>query len=180
MELIDEIRNHASLNPFICPDCTENGVGFNFSPEVNKGSYIIIKVDEYYSSLKLKAPPPSPDCLIIQHCKDNKYVIFVVELKNIDNMKTISLNNLREKFVTCLKDFMSDTFRDIFYNEAYDFTTSLNLLFISAPAQARTNDKSRTTRLDNFLSMPPCEFANKKYIIKHKIPNPVLNPCIDI
>lgn len=178
MQLLIDLRQAPELLPFICDDCEENGVAVNISMATPKDSYVIIKPDKYYNeNIPSPETPPSPDCLIVQHCNENRYVIYVVELKKIGDMKNQRLSHIREKFQTCLRDFMSNRFRDYFYNEEYDFLNSINLVFVSMPRETENNSKGRTTRLDSLLALPPCEFANRKYFIKHKIPNPIIQPC---
>jgi len=178
MQFLEELRNDPILRNFLCYECQENGIAIEVSDQVSADNLIIIRVDEFYNSLKMgNETPPSPDCLIVQYCRDNQYVIYVVELKNVGDLKNEPLNGIRSQFETCLLDFMSDRFRQYFYNPSYNFANSLNLLFISLPREAKSNSKDRTTRLDNLLAMSPIPFANRKYVIKHKVPNPVIQPC---
>ncbi len=174
--LIQEILQDPILNKFLCDDCEEHGVGINVSDAVNKKDYIIVRVDEYYNTtVRDNIRPKSPDCLIIQHCGGNKFVLYLVELKAIQSLKTEKLSDIREKFQSCFDDFMSDRFRDYFYNTDYDFT--IKLLFISDPKEGRKDHKNKTTRMDNLLALPPCSFGNKKYMLAHKLPNPTIQPC---
>jgi hypothetical protein len=177
MQLIEDLRNDPQLRDFICQECQENGIALEISTSVDSHKLLIIKPDDYYNSLRLSIVPPSPDCLIVQNCTNNRYVIYVVELKNIGDMKNQNLSHIREKFQTCLQDFMSNRFRTYFYDINHDFLNSINLYFIARPNEAERYSKDRTTRLDSLLALPPCEFANRKYLIKHKIPNPVVQPC---
>jgi uncharacterized protein YlaI len=47
--LIKRIQEDPILSEFICDDCEENGVGINVSKDVNRSSFIIIRVDEFYN-----------------------------------------------------------------------------------------------------------------------------------
>ncbi|PWK28621.1 hypothetical protein LV89_00825 [Arcicella aurantiaca] len=173
--LIQRIQEDPILSKFLCDDCTENGVGVNVSPLVKKEDYIIIRVDEYYNSNLVHNPPKSPDCLIIQHCEGEKFVLYLVELKAIETLKTEKLSDIRDKFQNCFDDFMSDRFRDYFYDIAYEF--SIKLLFISNPSESKKDNKSKPTRMDSLLSQRPCKFANRPYLLEHRLPNPVIQPC---
>lgn len=113
--------------------------------------------------------------MIIQHCGGNRFVLYLVELKAIESLKTEKLSDIRDKFQNCFDDFMSDKFRNYFYNTDYDF--SIKLLFISDPKEGNKNTKNQSTRMDNLLSLPPCNFGNRKYLLNHKLPNPTVQPC---
>lgn len=175
-DLLSIILADETLSPFFCDNCNENGVGVNFDPslQLNK-DYIIIKVDDYYNS-NFKNPniPPSPDCIIIQKCHDERYVIYIVELKSIQSLGPYNLRHIRDKFQTCLSHFMSDLYRKYFY--ASDLNFHIKLLFI-CDLFTGNNDKFKTTKLDNLLALPHCSFANNKYNLEHKIPSPIVRPC---
>ncbi len=177
MQLLEDLRKDPILCNFICEECQENGIAIEVGKKVDRKKLIILRVDEYYKSLHLKYTPPSPDCLVVQHCTDNQYVIYVIELKNIGDMQNEKPSEIRRQFETCLLDFMSDKFRVYFYNQDYDFTNSLHLIFISLPRQLKNTSKDRTTRIDSLLATSPIPFANRRYLIKHKVPNPVIQPC---
>ncbi len=161
--LIQRIQEDPILSNFLCDDCTENGVGVNVSPLVRKEDYIIIRVDEYYNSNLVHNPPKSPDCLIIQHCEGDKFVLYLVELKAIETLKTERLSDIRDKFQNCFDDI------------SYEF--SIKLLFISNPSESKKDNKGKPTRMDSLLSQRPCKFANRPYLLEHRLPNPVIQPC---
>ena len=103
--LIQKIQGDSILSKFICDDCEENGVGINIGLEVKREDFIIIKVDDYYNKL-VQNPPKSPDCLIIQHCGENRFVLYLIELKGIKSLKTEKMSNIRDKFQECFNDFI--------------------------------------------------------------------------
>lgn len=174
--LIQRIQEDPILGKFLCDDCEEHGVGVNVSNEVSRMDFIIIRVDEYYNTtIHENDRPKSPDCLIIQHCGGNRFVLYIIELKAIDSLKTEKLSDIRDKFQNCFSDFMSDRFREYFYDTEYEFT--IKLLFISAPSESRKDNKGKSTRLDNLLALRPCVFANRRYNLAHKLPNPTIQPC---
>lgn len=177
MQFLEDLRNDVVLRKFLCAECQENGVAIEISEAVDASSLVILRVDSYYNSLDLAQTPPSPDCLIVQHCANNQYVVYVVELKNVGNLKNEKLSEIRNQFETCLLDFMSNRFRKYFYNPDYNFTNSIHLLFISQPREAKNTSRDRTTRLDSLLALPPISFGNRKYLIKYKVPNPTIQPC---
>ncbi len=174
--LIKRIQEDPILSEFLCDDCEENGVGINVSKNVNQDDLIIIKVDEYYKiHEKSNNRPKSPDCLIIQHCGGNKFVLYLIELKDIKSLKTEKLSDIRDKFQSCFSDFMSDRFREYFYDTTYEFT--INVFFISDPREGKIDNKSKSTRMDSLLALKQPYFANRIYPIRPKLPNPVIQPC---
>lgn len=173
--LIKRIQEDPILSKFLCDDCEENGVGINVSPLVKKEDYIIIRVDEYYNSNLVHNPPKSPDCLIVQHCGGDKFVLYILELKAIATLKTEKLSDIRDKFQNCFDDFMTYRFPAYFYDGDYEFT--IKLILISDPSESRKDNKGRPTRLDNLLALPHCRFSNKKYPLDFRKPNPTIQPC---
>jgi hypothetical protein len=172
--LIKRIQEDPILSEFLCDDCEENGVGIDVSTDVKRDDFIIIRVDEFYNKL-VSTPPKSPDCLIIQHCGGNKFVLYIIELKAIETLKSEKLSDIRDKFQNCLSDFMSNRFRAYFYDTQYEF--AIKLLFISDPSESKKESKNKPTRLDSLLAQPPCRFADKKYPLDFRKPNPVIKPC---
>ncbi len=172
--LIKRIQEDPILSEFLCDDCVEHGVGVNISPDVNRDDYIIIRVDEFYNKL-VPRPPKSPDCLIIQHCGDDKFVLYIIELKAIESLKSEKLSDIRDKFQNCFDDFISNKFRDYFYDTDYEF--DIRLLFISNPRERQGDRKTEPSRLDNLLALRPCRFANRGYLLEHELPNPTIKSC---
>jgi hypothetical protein len=174
--LIKRIQEDPILSEFICDDCEERGVGINVSTDVNRNDYIIIRVDEFYNkTIHDDDRPKSPDCLIIQHCGGNKFVLYIIELKAIETLKSEKLSDIRDKFQNCFSDFMSNRFRNYFYDTDYEF--DIRLLFISNPREREKERKTEPSKLDNLLALRPCRFANRGYLLEHELPNPTIKPC---
>jgi len=173
--LLDDIRADPDLAPFLDTTCCERDVCVDFDPSISKEDYVIIKVDDYYNA-KVPSPdtPKSPDCLIILRCKDESFHIFIAELKNVKSQsgKNIQRGKTREKFHTCLTDFMSNRFRNHFYNTAYKL--KLQLILVAGKVSP---GYIKNFKLDFLLTMRPLQFANKFYGIQLKNPNPIVLPC---
>lgn len=178
--MIDEIRSDANLRNFICADCKENGVGITVHASVDPKDYVIVKADAYLQAEFNPAAPKGPDCLIVQRCSDGTFRIFIVELKNIKDLGSYSLTDIRQKFQNCFDIIMSDKKRSIFYNTQYEIT-SIHLIFISNTREhlRREGDdkKQKNTRLDSLLAQRPCRFANKYYSLMFRPPNPIIGSC---
>jgi hypothetical protein len=170
--LIKELKNDIVLQPYICEECEENGVLASISTEIDKENIVIISVDKYYNSFNEKTRPASPDCLIVQFCHTNTYHVYVVELKNIEKINLLDKDNIREKYATCLQDFMTNLLRKYFYNTDYQFTIQLILI-----AGYIDDKKIKNFKFDFLLGLAPITFGSKKYLIKGVNPNPLIPKC---
>lgn len=180
--LIDLIKNEPVLAKYLKDKCEENNYCIEIDNQIDKNNYLIIKPDEYYNDLKVAERPKSPDCIIVQRCGDNTFTIYVVELRNIKEQKHFDKDEIREKFETCLKDFMQNLFRHIFVETDYELGNLL-LFFITDPYQEDKNpnfrNKIKNTRIDSLLASntKPLYFHGNRYGIQHKLPNPLIRPC---
>lgn len=173
--LIHHLSNHPELTDFLCTDCRENNVGVNFSQSISPSDYVIIKIDSYFNRM-IHPTPAGVDCLIVQKCQNNDYKLYIVELKNIEKLRDI--NHIREKFQNCFDIFMSDKFRDFFYDSSVNFT-SIQLIFVSTTSEnkIRKDRFQKNTRLDALLALRPCRFANKFHAISYEEPDPLVVSC---
>jgi hypothetical protein len=175
--LLQKILEDTKLIPYLCDDCEENGIGISFHSDIQKKDYTVIKIDTYFNK-NLHPNPAGNDCLIVQKCADNRYKLYLIELKNIETIRNESLMQIRDKFQNCFDVFMSDEFRTYFYDLAYEY--SIQLLFVSNLVEQRnriSDKKQKNTRLDSLLALPPCRFANKRYGIELYEPFPIVTPC---
>lgn len=168
-DMINLIKNDQELSGFIVDECTENDICVDMDNVIDKNDYVIIKVDDYYNSLNIPNRPPSPDCLIVQKCKNGDYALIIVELKNIKNSKGFTVDNMCAKFDTCLTDFIPLRFSKYF---DLDYK-SICLLFVS---------KIEIYRRDHGLYMDALinkrfSFRGKNLKIKPRMPIPKLKPC---
>ena len=166
MSIIKEVLKNAELQPFLADSCQENDICVEIDNRIEKENFIIIKVDRYYNSLHEEVPP-SPDCLIIQTCDQNKFKISIVELKNIDSSKHLKTENLIKKYETCLNDFISNSFKDILYK---DYSV-IKLYFISHIEKRDYGLKISTIMNKRF------SYKNKKYMIELQTPGFRIKPC---
>jgi hypothetical protein len=173
--MIDELKKTKSLTPFITDKCEENQICVTMDNSIPKTNYVVIKVDDHYNSLRLKKTPPSVDCLITVKCRDNGYIIYLVELKNIKSPAGFKIDNVYNKFKTTIEDFMEILFRNIFHNPKYN-VKRLHLYFVTDPYGKRRL-RTGTTKMDSLLSRKPFKFQGKLYMLNHKLPNPMITNC---
>ena len=169
--LINDLRAEALLTPHIKPVCCENEVCVDFDPAVSPEDYLIIKVDEFYSAnVPNPRTPKSPDCLIVQRCAEGHFHVYAVELKNVKYRRDLDKDDIWDKFHTCLTDFMSNRFRQHFYE--HEFKLKLYLV------AGRVRDNYTMNFIFDFLlTLRPLQFANKFYGIRGENPNPLVLPC---
>ncbi|MCU0346171.1 MAG: hypothetical protein MUC59_04480 [Saprospiraceae bacterium] len=170
--LINDLRADPFLADYRSDTCCERGVCVDFDPSTPKEDYLVLKVDDFYNKQGLPKTPKSPDCLIVQRCKKGHFHVHVVELKNVKYQSDLDAGDIWDKFHTCLTDFMSNRFRDYFYNEKYDFQLQLYLV------AGKVKEKyTQNYSLDFLLTLRPLQFANKFYGVQPENPNPMIRPC---
>jgi hypothetical protein len=179
--LIDLLRKDTTISPYFCNECVENDVSIDIDQSISNEEILIIKVDNYYNAnVPIDLRPKSPDCLIIQRCSDNTYIIYIVELKNIANQDGFTVKGIEEKFITCLDDFMSVRFANYFHDNSFNYS-SIKLYFISDPYGFKNDPekqlKMRGHKLDLLISIRIPRYFNQHLYIDPKIPNPKINNC---
>jgi len=177
--LIETLKNHNIINRFICNECSDNSISIEVDKNILPDDLLIIKVDDYYNSLN-ENRPKSPDCLIIQRCKENSYNIYIIELRNIDSPDGFTVAEIMEKFCTCLDNFMLERFGDIFYHEHFDYLI-IKLYFVSDPYHHKRSpekkDKMRGTKIDTLLAERIPKYFGKYIYIEHKPPPYTIGNC---
>ncbi|MCS6025715.1 hypothetical protein LNO14_16850 [Klebsiella pneumoniae subsp. pneumoniae] len=58
---------------------------------------INLSVDSYYNSLRLPITPPSPDNLLVIRRGDNKYSIYIIELKDVARVARLDHENIKKE-----------------------------------------------------------------------------------
>lgn len=170
MNLVEKIKNEPTLQPFIVDACAENGLCVEFSNSIAKADYVILKVDAFYNSCEdFKDPetklmtntPPSVDCLIVLACKGGtKYRILLVELKNTSRKPP--KENMVDKFRTTIHDFMSERYRDFFYDLQYELELDLYMKV----GKLKDGLMLRSLKPDYALGLRPIFFGSKRHYIE--------------
>lgn len=167
--LLTNIRADKNLGQFVRERCEDEGICVEFDSKVDSDDCVIIKVDDYYNSLNIEKRPPSPDCLILQKCNSNQYLITIIEFKGTSTSSSFEIDNTLGKFDTCLSDFMLIKFKNHF-NRDY---VKVNLYFVSNIEIYRRDmgDKMKILMNKRF------KFREKSYLIQPKMPTPTIKPC---
>lgn len=177
--LIDQLRNDVLINRHFCSECRENNVGIEIDANIGADDIVIINVDEFYAKNAVPQPK-SPDCLIVQRCSHNSFILYIVELKNIDSPGGFKVEHIVEKFTNCLADFMYIRFPHYFRNPDINYI-NINLIFIADPYDFKNvpvrQEKMTGYKLDALLAVRIPKYFGKYLYINHKLPNPKINNC---
>jgi hypothetical protein len=164
--MIDKIKKHPVLKSFTASRCEENKISVSMAEDIPPGNYVVLKVDEYYRSLKLGRTPPSIDCLVPVKCSTNGFFIYLIELKNIKSPKGFTINGIYSKFKTTIEDFMAVRFADIFLDRSYKID-DMKLYFFSnhyglKPNRLREISHRREgTKMEALLFRKPFKFRDQ-------------------
>ncbi|MFK7946082.1 MAG: hypothetical protein AB8G11_00715 [Saprospiraceae bacterium] len=174
--LINYIREHETLNQFLCQTCEEHNISVVIDDRIENDDFEIIKPDDYYNSLKIDNRPAAPDCFILVRCQtENEFALSIVELKKVNksaNLERKDLDQIKAKFENCLTQFMIEDF-PIFDR---DFK-KVELLFISRINPYRKNRDTLQNLKIKVMRNWRFEFRNKRYLLKVHLPSPAIKPC---
>ena len=177
--LIESLKADAIISQYLCMECKENDISIDIDPTISANDIVIIKVDDYYNA-HLHPQPKSPDCLIVQRCSENNFMIYIVELRNIKSQEGFTIKEIEAKFNTCLDDFMSQRFGQYFHHESCTYK-NIKLFFISDPYDFKNFPgkqlKMRGHKLDLLMAIRIPRYFDKYLFIDHKLPNPKINNC---
>ena len=164
--LFREIKENIDLSKIICEQCEDEGIGITIDPRIAQNDVLILKVDDFYNSLTIEKRPPSPDCFILVQCESGGFKLTIVELKNID---IFTVNDIVQKFKTCLDDFMTIRFADYF---DFDYQ-KIELILVSLK---ESYSRDRGLRASALMSKR-FVFRGKRCMFTPHNPTPTVKPC---
>ena len=183
LPLLDALRADALIQPFLKAACAEHRAGAGLSPALRPEQVVIISPDDYYNArVPYPDTPKSPDCLVVVQCTDGTYTVYVVELKDVRHPRSLVLKDIRQKFETCLGDFMSNVLRAHFFRTDI-VLRGVRLLLVANPyenVQGRDPRLDKNSRFDALLALTaghPLRFAGQRLGIKPNERNPLIAPC---
>ena len=174
--LLNYIREHKTLNQFLCQTCEEHNISVVVDERIESDDFEIIKPDDYFNSLGLENTPAAPDCFIVVRCQaENEFALSIVELKKANkssNLSRNSLNQIKAKFENCLSKFMVEDFPE--FDRDYQ---KVELLFISRMnPYFESRDTSRNLQIKVMRNWR-FSFRNRRYLLKLHLPSPAIKPC---
>jgi hypothetical protein len=130
--LIGQIIQDQSLVPYLRILIEDEGINVTVDPTLEpEKDYIAIKVDAYYSDLRLGGlTPKSVDFVVVVDGECDCYALYILELKDINSPSHLIISDIQEKFFTTIYDFLSDRFKEIFLNDRVRYKL-VKLYFIS-------------------------------------------------
>jgi len=188
--MFNAILNHPTLSLLQRQTCDENDVHVTFSDAIEEAfddKILILKVDAFYDTVRFPLPPPSIDCLIIVKCGfEGWFDFYLIELRNVNSPRGFNVENVREKFVSTIEDFLKERFADIFLSEIYRLN-NLKLFFVSDAYRVKKRfpdisdeeyrKKFMGPKLDAIASLKPFRFRDKIATIIPMLPNPMIDEC---
>jgi hypothetical protein len=167
--MINKVRSHQVLSNYIVDACCENGICVTFDDGIDPSDYVIVKVDNYYNSLKIMKRPPSVDCLIIKKCIKSGHGLALVELKKIDSGSRFTIDNVVGKFETTLNDFIKIRFRNPLDQDYLD----VKLYFVTKQEIYKRDLGLKMEVLQN----KRIKFNNRRLMITPLMPTPTIKNC---
>ena len=119
--MIQKIKNCKELIPYLKNAIEDEGIEIGIEECLVSEKMAIIKVDDYYNGLHLTLTPKSIDFAIAVDCECNWYVLYLLELKNVNSPKRLSVKDIHEKFENTINDFLSKRFEEIFMADQYKY-----------------------------------------------------------
>lgn len=119
--MIRQIKECKELIPFLKNSIEDEGLKVGIDQNLNSEQFAIIKVDDYYNGLHLAFPPKSIDFIVAVDCACNWYVLYLLELKNVNSPRKLDIKDIQEKFETTITDFLSQRFEKIFLADQYKY-----------------------------------------------------------
>ena len=119
--MISEIYLCEKIFPIIRCQVEEAGISVSFgntlllNNDLDDSKVVILKPDAFYDTKNFAMPPRSTDaCVIVVN--DNKYKIYIIELKS-SKLNRIDKNEIQDKFETIFSRFFQIDFPHIFMRE---------------------------------------------------------------
>lgn len=119
--MIQEIKSTKSLINCLRTEIEDEGINVEIDNKIKEEQLAIIKVDDYYNGLHIAKPPKAIDDLVVVDCECDWYVLYLLELKNVNSSKGLVTRDIQEKFENTIKKFMEEDFSNIFLKSKYKY-----------------------------------------------------------
>lgn len=130
--MIQQIKSCKQLKPYLKEVIEDEKLEVEISKQLDLAKLVIIKVDDYYAGLHLAVIPKAIDYLVVVDCECDAFVMYLLELKNVDSPKFLDIKAIHEKFSNTIYDFLSNRFAEIFLNDKYKYKEILLYLVSDA------------------------------------------------
>ncbi len=119
--MIQKIKNCKELIPYLKSVIEDEGIEIGIDSGIMPEKLAIIKIDDYYNGLHMSFTPKSVDFVVVVDCTCSWYVLYLLELKNVNSPKKLNVKDIQEKFENTICDFLSQRFAKIFLQEQYKY-----------------------------------------------------------
>lgn len=172
--IIESLSNKAELVPHFKNDIIENNAkvdidnSFYNNGALDSQKILNISVDKFYNSLGLSSTPCSIDNLVLVKRGHNRYSLYLIELKDVDKLKRLNRDQIKNKFDTTLHDFMLTKYQDDFGCEDLKIT-DLNLWLVcnrfnfmnTEISQEDYQNKIKNSFLETLMLLKPYKYKGK-------------------
>jgi hypothetical protein len=173
--VIEAIVKNDSLRLLLKNEVKENNacveLDSNFyldNGDLDDTKIINLAIDEYYNGLGLGDTPASIDNLLVISRGDNKFAIYLIELKDVSKLRRICNINIRSKFTTTINDFMLTRFNEEFNKDDIKIT-DLNLWLVCnrfefmnrALSDEDYEKRIKNTVIEKLMMIPPFRYKGK-------------------
>ncbi len=189
--MIQEIKSCKELIPYLRDRIEDENIEVEIEDNLREEQYAIIKVDDFYNSLHIASPPKSIDFVVTVDCECYSYVLYLLELKNVNSPQKLKIRDIQDKFHTAIYDFLTERFGYIFLNDKYKYKAiklylvsdayGLSEKYATYEEYRKIQDKKQRIQIKDSLRVD-CNLASRLYKFKGKIvqihydipPNPVI------
>lgn len=127
--MLQRIKNEKTLRPYIRYAIEDAGIEVGVDPGLTEEEYIGIKVDDYYNGLSENSPK-SVDYVVAVDCSCDAYVLYIIEMKNVNGPKHLLISDIQEKFCNTIEDFLKNRYKEIFLDDKVKYK-DLKLYLVS-------------------------------------------------
>lgn len=186
--MVNMIKREAQLAPYLKNSLEDAGIEVRLDTSLSDRDYAAIKVDEYYSGLRMAITPKAVDFLVVVDCQCDWFAMYILEFKNVNGPEKLNIADIQEKFSNTINMFLKDTFSHIFLNDRFKYK-NIKLYLVSDAYNEVGNFKTHSEylafrqkinkrdslRVDVALSSKLYKFRGKILKIEYDIPpNPVI------
>ena len=189
--MIQEIKSCKELIPYLRDRIEDEKLEVEIEDNLHEEQYAIIKVDDFYNSLHIASPPKSIDFVVTVDCECYSYVLYLLELKNVNSPQKLNIRDIQDKFHTTIYDFLTERFGYIFLKDKYKYKAiklylvsdayGLSEKYATYEEYRKIQDKKQRIQMKDSLRVD-CNLASRLYKFKGKIvqinydipPNPVI------
>ena len=172
----------------ICPYLSDEIIGASWCPTDGHANPMLTTLAYYKSATAVSYTHLDVYKRQVVDCSCSTYVLYLLELKNVNSPKHLIISDIHEKFKNTISDFLSDRFKEIFMNDKYKYEDIKLYLVSDAYSEGgKYKDYEQykkcvskiygrdTLKVDHNLGGQLFRFRNRVLKIEYDIPpNPII------